>query len=461
MSSSPAIDVRDVSKRYRLYGRRSQLATLKSALLGRELSLTPSTSRAALTDVDFSVERGEAFGVIGPNGSGKSTLLKLISGIIKPTRGDIVVDGRVSALIELGAGFHPEISGRENVYINGIMLGLSRKEIDERFDRIVEFAGIGEYLDQPVRTYSSGMYVRLGFSVAIHVDPDILLVDEVLSVGDEDFSQKCVARLQEMHRQGVTMLFVTHQLDLVRKLCDRAIWLEHGRVARIGDPIRVVDDYLQHVAGSDAADSEEKEKAEEKPSEELTEEERWGSGEVVLRRVSLVDDRGRQLVALGGPTPVTIEIDIEAREAIEDCVFGIGIFHVDGTCVYGTNSEIEGWLSTRVAGRGQIRFTMPSLSLVAGRYRIDAAAHSRNGRAYDYRRGVIRFVVGSRFSDAGVYRPEHEWSFTGGVEMENRYSESRVPKPIADSIESASDPPAPDAPFRKRPRRRKPPEEKK
>src|SRR4051812_22305564 len=178
----PAITLQNVYKNYRLWGRGSQFATLKSALLKRDVRLTPESSVAAVKNVSFTVERGEAFGIVGRNGSGKSTLLKLISGILKPTSGRIIVSGRVAALIELGAGFHPEITGRENIYINGIMLGLSRREIDQRFDRIVEFAGIGDFLDQPVKTYSSGMYVRLGFAIAVHVDPEILLIDEVLSV---------------------------------------------------------------------------------------------------------------------------------------------------------------------------------------------------------------------------------------------------------------------------------------
>ncbi|MGZ8832000.1 MAG: ABC transporter ATP-binding protein [Thermoanaerobaculia bacterium] len=190
MSESPSfgIALQEVWKSYTLWGRRSQFATLKSALLKRDLTPAPESSVVALKDVSFAVHKGEAFGVIGRNGSGKSTLLKIVSGILKPTSGFVTVNGRVAALIELGAGFHPEITGRENIYINGIMLGLSRREIDQRFDKIVEFSGIGEFLDQPVKTYSSGMYVRLGFAVAVHVDPEVLLIDEVLSVGDEEFS---------------------------------------------------------------------------------------------------------------------------------------------------------------------------------------------------------------------------------------------------------------------------------
>jgi ABC-type polysaccharide/polyol phosphate transport system ATPase subunit len=449
------IRVEEVTKRYRLFGRRSQFQTLKSALLRRELVLPEEGSITALRDVSFRVEKGEAFGVIGPNGSGKSTLLKLISGILKPTSGHVIVDGRVAALIELGAGFHPEISGRENIYINGIMMGLSRREIDKRFDEIVEFAGIGDFLEQPVKTYSSGMYVRLGFSVAVHLDPEILLIDEVLAVGDEEFSQQCIARIQEMKLRGVTMLFVTHQLDLVRQLCDRALWLDHGRVCGLGDPVRVVDGYLQRVSGAEPDEEEGAEEEADEESNELSEEERWGSGEVLVRRVSLRDEKGRDLVALGGETHVEIEMALDVREPQNDCIFGIGIFHADGTCVYGTNSEIDGWQSELVEGHGTVRFVMPSLSLVAGNYRIDAAAHTHNGRAFDYRRGVVRFVVGSRVKDVGVYRPRHDWLFSGGVTMKSRDRRGDVPSNVEETMRSLAEKEKPKRGFRKRRRRKK------
>jgi ABC-type polysaccharide/polyol phosphate transport system ATPase subunit len=442
-----AIALQNVDKDYRLWGRRSQFATLKSALLKRDLRPAADASVAALRDVSFAVDRGEAFGIIGRNGSGKSTLLKLISGILKPTSGRVIVNGRIAALIELGAGFHPEITGRENVYINGIMLGLSRRDIDERFDKIVEFSGIAEFLDQPVKTYSSGMYVRLGFAVAVHVDPEVLLIDEVLSVGDEEFSARCVAKIQEMKYRGVTLVFVTHQLDQVRNLCDRALWLDHGRTEAVGDPMRVVDAYLQEVSGAAAVPPagpappalSEAEKSpapsdEEKPREAI-DEERWGSGEVVIRRVALIDEWGRELVAIGAGTPVTIDLDIEARVPQEDFVFGLGIYHADGTCVYGTNTDLEGYASGKIEGTSRVQFVMPSLDLVAGTYRIDAAVHTRNGRAFDYRRNVIRFVVGSRMHDIGVYRPKHEWKFEGPIEFTSVDTLRRnVPAPIAEAI---------------------------
>jgi len=431
LSSNFAIALERVSKSYRLWGRRSQLATLKSALLKRDLKLAPESTILALKAVSFVVDRGEAFGIIGRNGSGKSTLLKVVSGILKPTSGVLHVNGRVAALIELGAGFHPEITGRENIVINGIMLGLSKREIEKRFDKIVDFSGIGEFIDQPVKTYSSGMYVRLGFAVAVHVDPEILLIDEVLAVGDEEFSQKCIAKIQEMKYRGVTLLFVTHQLDQVRNLCDRALWLDRGEPRAIGDPARVVDDYLQDVSGSAPAPSIET------PPAPKDEEERWGSGEVVLKRVALIDDKGRELVALGAGSSVSIEMDVEVRVPQDDFVFGVGIYHADGTCVYGTNTDLEGLMPERLDGNGRVRFVIPSLELVAGTYRIDAAVHTRNGRAFDYRRGVMRFVVGSRVHDIGLYRPRHQWKFEGGIafrEIDNL--KRNVPAQIAEAMQS-------------------------
>jgi ABC-type polysaccharide/polyol phosphate transport system ATPase subunit len=440
-----AIALENVSKNYRLWGRRSQFATLKSALLKRDLLPAPDASVAALRDVSFAVDRGEAFGIIGRNGSGKSTLLKLVSGILKPTTGKLAVNGRIAALIELGAGFHPEITGRENVYINGIMLGLSRREVDQRFDKIVEFSGISEFLDQPVKTYSSGMYVRLGFAVAVHVDPDILLIDEVLSVGDEEFSARCVAKIQEMKYRGVTLLFVTHQLDQVRNLCDRALWLDHGRVEAIGDPMRVVDAYLQEVSGAPATSvAEAAAPSEPQEPKSKDDEERWGSGEIVIRRVSLADDHDRELVAVGAGTPVTVDLDVETRVPQEDFVFGVGIYHADGTCVYGTNTEIEGWVPEKIEGSSRVRFVVPSLDLVSGTYRIDAAVHTRNGRAFDYRRNALRFVVGSRVHDIGVYRPPHEWRFEGPIRFKSFDPLRRnVPAEIAEAIrEAGTDTPA-------------------
>src|SRR5687767_15444418 len=254
MASAPAIQLVNVSKVYRKYGKK-HFATLKSALLQRSIldELQPTDTFTALDNLSMAVPAGATLGLIGRNGSGKSTALKLVAGITKPTAGTVTVAGRLSALIELGAGFHPEISGRENVFINGIMLGLTKREVTKRFDEIVEFAELERFIDAPVKTYSSGMYMRLGFAVAIHVDPDVLLIDEVLAVGDEAFTRKCLDKVGEFRRRGKTIVLVTHSLGLVEKMCDDVLWLRDGKVADRGDPKRVVDAYLTYVAGGEEA----------------------------------------------------------------------------------------------------------------------------------------------------------------------------------------------------------------
>src|SRR5215217_2907963 len=244
-----AIEVVNATKIYRRFAHKKQFATLKSALLRGSLirDLRPDETFTAVRDVSFTVPAGRTLGVIGRNGSGKSTALKLVAGITKPTGGTVRVEGRISALIELGAGFHPEISGRENVFINGIMLGLTKREVAKRFDEIVEFAELKDFIDAPVKTYSSGMYMRLGFAVAIHVDPEVLLVDEVLAVGDEGFTHKCLDKFGEFKRRGKTILLVTHSLAMVERFCDEALWLDAGRVKGSGDPKRIVGAYITDV----------------------------------------------------------------------------------------------------------------------------------------------------------------------------------------------------------------------
>ena len=245
----PAVELTDVSKMYRKYAYRRQFATLKSAFLKGSLAsdLSPEETFLAVNHVSLRVTAGSAFGIVGRNGSGKSTMLKLIAGITKPTSGTVRTEGRISALIELGAGFHPEISGRENVFINGVMLGLSRRQIMRRFDEIVEFAGISQFMDLPVRIYSSGMYMRLAFSVAVNVDPDILLIDEILGVGDSDFQQKCQKKLDEFKIKNKTIVLVTHALDIVKSWATRAIYLRNGEVVFDGSPAEAIKLYQTDV----------------------------------------------------------------------------------------------------------------------------------------------------------------------------------------------------------------------
>ena len=449
---TPAIELSGVSKIYRRYSGR-QFATLKSALLQRSImrDFQPSETFQALRDVSFRVPSGSTYGVIGRNGSGKSTALKLVAGITKPTEGTVTVRGRISALIELGAGFHPEISGRENVFINGIMLGLTKREIEQRFDDIVEFAELEGFIDAPVKTYSSGMYMRLGFAVAIHVNPDVLLIDEVLAVGDEGFTHKCLDKFGEFRRRGKTILLVTHSLGLVERFCDEVVWLDHGQVRADGDPRRVVDAYLTAVeqteeqelatttaraikaAGADGAapsGTPPARGAGATPQDEARTtvpavpavmnmfeavEGRWGSKDVEIVDVTLLDRHDQPAHVFHAGDPMVIRLQAQAKAPTDDFVFGISIFNTDGVCCYGTNTFIEEMEPDRLEGHVDVRFAIESLDLVDGTYKLDVAVHKSDGFPYDYHRQLYTFRVKSRLHDVGVYRPRHQWIFSGSV----------------------------------------------
>jgi ABC-type polysaccharide/polyol phosphate transport system ATPase subunit len=448
-----AIEVRDVSKVYRRYGHRRQFATLKSAILSGSFvsDLRADETFEALKGVSFDVAKGRTYGIIGRNGSGKSTMLKCVAGITRPTRGTVAVDGRISALIELGAGFHPEISGRENVFINGIMLGLTKKEITKRFDEIVRFAELEDFIDAPVKTYSSGMYMRLGFAVAIHVDPDVLLVDEVLAVGDEGFTHKCLDKFGEFRRRGKTILLVTHSLGLVERFCDEALWLEGGKVRATGDPRRVVGAYVTAVEDSEETllareDARAREAAsvaaaagdginaptdpvavaiagetgEPTPTDMfLASAGRWGSREVEIAGVTLVGDEGPGHVFHANET-LSVRLDVTAAAPVTDFVFGFGLFNADGVCVYGTNTDLEDLDPAEINGSGRVDFVIEPLGLIEGTYKIDVAVHRRDGYPYDYHRLLYTFRVKSRTKDVGIYRPPHRWVFSDGVKLTTR-----------------------------------------
>jgi ABC-type polysaccharide/polyol phosphate transport system ATPase subunit len=431
-----AIELANVSKIYRKYAGK-QFATLKSALLQRSLvrDLLPSETFPALTDVSFGVPKGSTFAVIGRNGSGKSTALKLVAGITKPTTGTVRVDGRISALIELGAGFHPEISGRENVFINGIMLGLSKRQIQYRFDEIVDFAELREFIDAPVKTYSSGMYMRLGFAVAIHVDPDVLLVDEVLAVGDEAFTHKCLDKFAEFRRGGKTVLLVTHTLGLVENLCDEALWLDAGRVEAQGDPKRVVGAYLtaiekgeqalmaattaKAVEGADQPANASAGALESPPDMFKADEGRWGSREVEITDVRLLNANGDPSFVFHTGEPLTIRLKVRAHHATGDFAFGVGIFNAEGVCCYGTNTYVEEMAPEHLSGEAEVAFAVASLDLVEGTYKLDVAVHKKDGFPYDYHRLLYTFRVKSRTHDVGIYRPPHRWMFSGNVRFKD------------------------------------------
>ena len=444
--SEVAIAVRDVTKLYRRYAYRRQFSTLKSALLRGSLAseLQPSEVLRAVDGVSLTVPAGATVGVIGRNGSGKSTLLKLVAGITKPTAGTIEVHGRISALIELGAGFHPEISGRENVVINGVMLGLTRREIARRFDEIVEFAELEDFIDSPVKTYSSGMYMRLGFAVAVHVNPDILLVDEVLAVGDEGFSLKCLDKFAELRRRGKTVLLVTHGLGLVERYCDEAVWLDAGRIRGRGDPRRIVHIYTTDVAeneerilasgdrkvqeatrpagdaeaGAQEAATDQPVVTDEPPDDMFRAAQgRWGSGPVRIDRVTIEREGDAAHVFQSGDR-LAIRLEVSTPEPVEDFVFGISIFNAEGVCCYGTNTDIEEFEPVELSGSAEVVFAIDRLDLVAGTYKLDVAAHTRQGVQYDYHRLLYTFRVKSHTRDTGIYRPRHEWTFSPNIRFE-------------------------------------------
>jgi len=276
-----AVQVQDVFKFYKKYADRHKFLTIKSALVNKTLfgDLEVGERFEALRGVSFDVKSGQTLGIIGENGSGKSTLLKILAGISKPTAGTVVTQGRISALIELGAGFHPEISGRENIFINGVILGLSRKQIQEKYDEIVRFAELEEFIDNPVKSYSSGMFMRLGFSIAINVNPDILLVDEVLAVGDASFVPKCLDKINEFRRHDKTIIYVSHDLATVERICDDVIWVKKGKIEMRGYPKRVTDAYLEYVGKKD----EKKTLVQHGEEEQLAgKEKRWGSREIEI-----------------------------------------------------------------------------------------------------------------------------------------------------------------------------------
>jgi ABC-2 type transport system ATP-binding protein/lipopolysaccharide transport system ATP-binding protein len=415
-----AVVAKNLSKLYKKFAHRHKFLTLKSALINRTLfsELTAAEKFEALSDISFTIPQGKTVSIIGENGSGKSTLLKLLSGISRPTSGTIETKGRISALIELGAGFHPEISGRENIFINGIILGLTRKRIQELYDEIVRFAELEEFIDNPVKSYSSGMYMRLGFSIAINVEPDILLVDEVLSVGDASFVPKCLDKINEFRRKGKTIIFVSHDLSTVERISDEVIWLKHGKIEMQGHAKRVVDAYLEYVGKKDEVKAEILHEEQEKVAEEEPEK-RWGSQEVVIQNVKMIDGEGKEKYIYDPEEPLTLQFDVESKgKDQDDFVFGVGIFNSEGISCYGTNTHIDRFAAKRLHGRGQVRLAIPALHLINGTYYLNVAAHKRDGYPFDYHHFLYTFRVGSCHRDVGILRIPHQWSFSGGIEFE-------------------------------------------
>ena len=332
---------------------------------------------------------------------------------MRPTRGSVEVRGRLAALLELGAGFHPELSGRENVEITGLLLGLSKKQIAARFDDIVGFAGVEDFLDAPVKTYSSGMAVRLGFAIAAHSDPDVLLVDEVLAVGDEAFSHRALEKFSEFERAGRTLVFVSHDLALVAERCRRALWLDGGRLCADGPASETVNRYRERVA---AVEGRRRLGA---PRPAAAGAERIGSGEARIEGVRLLDGEGRPAGGLRAGEPAALEMTVRAAAPLSDFVFGFRISTVAGVMVFGTNTALEGLRPERFEGEGRVTLKIPALDLVAGVYSVDAAVHAKDGAPYDALADVLRFEVASDRAGAGLWGPARGWEFSGSIRWRN------------------------------------------
>jgi len=362
----------------------------------------------ALRDVSFEIERGEMLGIIGPNGAGKSTVLKLIARIIEPTSGQIEVNGSLGALLELGAGFHPDLSGRENIYLNGSILGFNRVQMNHIFDDILDFSGMGRFIDVPVKHYSSGMYMRLGFAIAIHLQPDILLVDEVLAVGDKAFQLRCLDKINELRRRGVSIILVTHDLDAVREMCDRAIWLEEGAIKIEGPVEQVLEQYMSKVF----ADSERRLLAKNADETDMADSDtavdldgatipgrsklarRWGSGIGEIVRVQLLDGAGQERRVFTTAEPLIVRVHFCTKQRIEEPQFGIALHHASGFHVNGPNTVFSGLDIEAIDGEGYIDYVIDSLPLLEGTYLLSTTLYDHDGlHAYDHHHQIYTFRV--------------------------------------------------------------------
>ena len=434
-----AIKVEGVNKRYKLFIDKAR--TLKESVLFWQRKRYHELQ--ALENINLEIKQGSTVGLIGRNGSGKSTLLKLLSRIIYPDTGTVDINGKVSTLLELGAGFHPDFTGRENIYLNASILGLTRSEVEERIDDIIAFAELEEFIDNPVRNYSTGMYMRLGFAVAINVDPDILLVDEVLAVGDAAFQSKCQEKIDSFRARGKTIVLVTHDTSQAESLCDYLVWLDNGEIKAKGDPHDVAGAYLDRLSKleEDAAliahekdeenrseDRDEKNKInnsdnvsenegqdndikttvpEEKPDKMKPE--RWGNGAMEIKNVKMFDIDGNEKYVFQCGETAQIIIYYEMKQEIKDLVFGIGIFRGDGLHCYGTNTYVDQYQHKSYPRKGAVKVTIDKLNLLHGKYFLDVAAHSKQGLPYDYLTRHHSFSIRSRIRDVGVSRLDHKW----------------------------------------------------
>ncbi len=410
--AEPKIIVDNVSKQFRLQADRSTSIKELFTRRGRDKSVDEFW---ALKDVSLEIPEGSMYALIGHNGSGKSTLLRCIAGIYQPNGGAVHVDGRISTLLELGAGFHPDLSGRENIYMNATMLGMSRKSIDAVFDDIVGFAGVERFLDSPVKVYSTGMYVRLGFSVAVHVQPEILIIDEVIAVGDEQFQRRCFDHLYSLRKQGVTIVVVTHGLAIVETMCDGAAWLEGGVLQRVGTGPEVAAAYLGRVNDREAEQREETRVRLISSDAGAASPERAESHEdITIDDVTFANADGEDVSHIVHGEKFRLRIHYTASAPVEEPVFGFAIHAMNGVHVTGTNTQINGVSTGVVAGSGVAEFAVPAMPLVPAEYEVSGAIADRHvQRLFDRRDREWRLIVrhGSNLPPHGLMDLGGEWSF--------------------------------------------------
>jgi len=413
---SHPIVVEGVSKQFRLQADRPTSVKEFFTRRGRDKS---ESHFWALDDVSIEIPQGSMYALVGHNGSGKSTLLRCIAGIYQPDAGQVKIQGRISTLLELGAGFHPDLSGRENIYLNATILGMTKKEIDAAFDDIVSFAGgsVGQFIDSPVKVYSSGMYVRLGFSVAVHVKPEILIIDEVIAVGDEQFQRQCFEHLYKLRKEGVTIVVVTHGLGLVETMCDGAAWLDHGKLQTAGPASKVAAAYLKRVNDAEAVEREERREAivaEIAENPELAAETEIPQS-IFITDLTLADARGERLEYATHGEPFSMRIHYDSLGPVDAPVFGFGIHALNGVHLTGLNTNISGIETGTVDGVGYAEFTIPRMPLVPGEYELSAAiADEHVQHLYDRQDRQWRLIVrhGDELPSHGLIDLQGTWTVT-------------------------------------------------
>jgi ABC-type polysaccharide/polyol phosphate transport system ATPase subunit len=398
-TESPAIKFDHVSKRYRVF-RQSENGSSNSSVMRRLLRSSGAMNDFwAVDDVSFTVARGEALGIIGHNGAGKSTILKLLYNITRPTRGEITIDGRLAALIEVASGFHPELTGRENVYLNGSLLGMRRREITEKLASIVEFAGVAPFIDTPVKRYSTGMYLRLGFAIAAHLDSDVLLLDEVLAVGDANFQEKCIRRVTELKEARKTIVFVSHNLSAVENLCDRVLLLHKGQVITSGVPKDVIAAYEQLRLALP-------------PSNPTALAQRSDSRPATINAISFLDTSGQKTMTFSTGNPFRVAVDFVAHTSVADVIVEVYFYSVFGNLHTHLSTESAAEQLNLEPGSGVVEFFCPEISLGEAAYNVEVSIKNRNAAFNDYidykHAGVINVARGKPVH--GVFHTPHTWT---------------------------------------------------